>query len=148
MRIIKIFLLATLLLMSCNKKSSHIDKFYNIENEVMQAEHDFMEMAAEKGITTAFITFCDDNAVINRNDSLIIGKKAISDFYQNKKYKNVTLSWKPDFVEVSNSNDMAYTYGKYTYTVIDSTGHTKEYKGVFHTVWKKQLDGKWKYVWD
>ena len=23
-----------------------------------------------------------------------------------------------------------------------------EYKGIFHTVWKRQSDNSWKYVWD
>jgi ketosteroid isomerase-like protein len=27
-------------------------------------------------------------------------------------------------------------------------GEVGEYQGVFHTVWKRQPDGTWKYVWD
>jgi len=30
----------------------------------------------------------------------------------------------------------------------DEQGKIAEYKGVFHTVWKKQADKSWKYVWD
>jgi len=43
---------------------------------------------------------------------------------------------------------MAYTYGKYTMTIIDSAGESKVSNGIFHTVWKKQKDGSWKFVWD
>ncbi|MBK7030961.1 MAG: hypothetical protein IPH45_17925 [Bacteroidales bacterium] len=43
---------------------------------------------------------------------------------------------------------MAYTYGKYTWKINNGNGDTTVYKGVFHTVWKKQGDGSWKYVWD
>jgi ketosteroid isomerase-like protein len=32
--------------------------------------------------------------------------------------------------------------------VKDSVGNKKDFKGIFHTVWKKQKDGSWKYVWD
>ena len=32
--------------------------------------------------------------------------------------------------------------------VKDSTGKTNENRGAFHTVWKKQKDGSWRYVWD
>jgi ketosteroid isomerase-like protein len=43
---------------------------------------------------------------------------------------------------------MAYTYGKYLWKVKDTTGKIQEFKGVFHTVWKRQSDGSWKYGWD
>lgn len=36
----------------------------------------------------------------------------------------------------------------YTYSVTDSTGETKSSSGIFHTVWKRQADGTWKFVWD
>lgn len=60
----------------------------------------------------------------------------------------MSLQWDADFVDVSKSGELAYTYGKYTFTAIDSTGKTIDDKGIFHTVWKKQKDGKWKFVWD
>ena len=58
------------------------------------------------------------------------------------------LVWKPDYVDVSESGDLAYTYGKYTFTSRDSTGRKVVSKGIFHTVWKRQEDGSWKFVWD
>ena len=71
-------------------------------------------------------------------------------YYANTKPKSgtETLSWKPDFIDVSDSGDMAYTYGKALYTYTDSLGVTKEYPALFHTVWKRQEDGSWKFVWD
>ncbi|MEI9943504.1 MAG: DUF4440 domain-containing protein [Chitinophagaceae bacterium] len=58
------------------------------------------------------------------------------------------MTWTPDFIEVSENGDLGYTFGKYTWSTKDSAGQAQEYKGVFHTVWKKQEDGQWKYVWD
>jgi ketosteroid isomerase-like protein len=43
---------------------------------------------------------------------------------------------------------MAYTYGKYLWKIRDEKGDTTEYRGVFHTVWKRDSEGTWKYVWD
>jgi len=43
---------------------------------------------------------------------------------------------------------LAYTYGKYTWQIKDTQGKITKYQGIFHTVWKKQSDGTWKYVWD
>jgi ketosteroid isomerase-like protein len=43
---------------------------------------------------------------------------------------------------------MAYTYGKYIWKIKETDSTFVEYKGVFHTVWKRQKDNSWKYVWD
>jgi len=106
-------------------------------------------MASGKGLAEAFYYFADENAVIKRgNDTLIRGKENIKTYYYNKKNKNVTLSWTPDFIEVSNCGTLGYTYGKYVMTAKQDNGKTIEFTGVFHTVWKKQADKSWKYVWD
>lgn len=106
-------------------------------------------MAAEKGVAEAFAFFADSNAVIKRqNDSLIHGKEGIRNYYMNPFYKNAVAKWSPDFVDVSTNGDLAYTYGKYTWEFKDSAMKSNFYSGVFHTVWKKQNDGSWRYVWD
>lgn len=106
-------------------------------------------MAAQKGIAAAFTQYADSNAVIKRkNDSLINGVDAIKNFYIMGDYKQVKLNWSPDFIDASMSGDLGYTYGKYEWVSTDSAGKTQTYKGVFHTVWKKQKAGDWKFVWD
>jgi len=60
----------------------------------------------------------------------------------------ILITWSPDFVETSQDGTIGYTYGNYTWQSKDSSGKVNEAKGVFHTVWKKQKDGSWKYVWD
>lgn len=119
------------------------------KNEIAKAEKDFEKMVAEKGIATGFHHFADANAVIKReNDTLIIGKENIQKYYSEPKYKNATVSWSPDFITVSESGDMGYTYGKYRWEMKDADGNIKKANGVFHTVWKRQNNGNWKYVWD
>ncbi|MGC4039995.1 MAG: DUF4440 domain-containing protein [Flavobacterium sp.] len=115
----------------------------------MRTEEDFKNLALSKGIAEAFYTFADDNATIKReNDTLIKGKENIRNYYSNPKFKNASVSWEPDYVNASEDGTMAYTFGKYTWTVTDSLGNKKDFKGIFHTVWQKQKDGSWKYVWD
>jgi ketosteroid isomerase-like protein len=117
--------------------------------EIERAEKDFQKMSAEKGIMQAFWYYADSNAVIKRqNDSLIHGKEAIRNFYSAPFYAQASVTWSPDFTDVSAQGDFGYTYGKYTWQSKDSTGKVTEYKGIFHTVWKRQADGSWKYVWD
>ena len=135
---------------SCNTKQDMSDT-EKWEQEVIKTEQDFCKMAEEKGMSEAFLTYADDKAVLMRNNNLIMGKEAISNNFKSMKRstsENVTLTWAPEFVDVSSSGDLAYTYGNYTQTIKDTLGNTQVSKGVFHTVWKRQADGNWKFVWD
>lgn len=85
---------------------------------------------------------------MNRGSYVIHGKDSIKNFYAAPRFKEVVLQWKPDYVEVSASADLGYTYGKYTYSAPDSSGKKTVSKGIFHTVWKKQANGEWRFVWD
>jgi ketosteroid isomerase-like protein len=118
------------------------------KKEIVQTEQDFETMAKEKGLSAAFSYFADSIATLSRGSYVIHGKDSIRLFYLAPRYNGVKLNWKPDFVEVSASTDLGYTYGKYTFTTRDSTGLEISSKGIFHTVWKKQSDGKWRFVWD
>lgn len=118
------------------------------KQEIADAEKNFEAMAKEKGIATAFAFFADEQAVIKReHDTLIMGKQNIHNYYSKYDTIKAYVTWKPDFIDVSEDATLAYTYGKYSWTVKKDTT-TKEFKGVFHTVWKKQKDNSWKYVWD
>jgi len=142
-----IFLLAvTVLSCQSEKKESSPEKN---KAEIMEAEKAFAAMASEKGIAEAFWFYADSNATIRRqNDSLIHGKEGIKNFYSTDFYKRATVKWLPDFIDVSTDGNLGYTYGKYVWTSKDSSGKPIEFKGIFHTVWKKQKDGEWRYVWD
>lgn len=105
-------------------------------------------MAAEKGIAEAFWYYADEDATIKRqNDTLLHGRDAIRNYYSGAN-KDVSLTWSPDFVLVSGDGSLAYTYGRYHYEAKDTSGKVNEHQGIFHTVWKRQKDGGWKFVWD
>jgi ketosteroid isomerase-like protein len=144
-----LIVLVILPFISCKKdlKSDRIEKW---KSEIVQTEKEFAEMAAKEGIQAAFVAYAAEDVAILRNDSLLAGKEALREYY---KYKNsgpdqVNVTWKPDFVDVASSGDLAYTYGKYLYTITDTLGKSRSYGGFFHTVWKRQTDGKWRFVWD
>jgi ketosteroid isomerase-like protein len=103
-------------------------------------------MVAAEGLHKAFVNYAAEDAVIMRSNDVVIGKAAIDKFYDGQDITG--LSWAPEYIDVSGSGDMGYTYGHYTYSTVDSTGAIKESRGVFHTVWKRQEDGSWKFVWD
>jgi ketosteroid isomerase-like protein len=146
-----IFLLLSILLSCSAPKSSNENKpnNENAKQEIEKAEKDFAQMATDKGIAEAFYFFADSTATIKRqNDTLIHGKEAIRSFYSAPFYQKATVKWAPDFVQASNDGDLGYTYGKYVWSSTDPAGKPISFSGVFHTVWKKQPDATWKYVWD
>ncbi|AUP78196.1 YybH family protein [Flavivirga eckloniae] len=118
------------------------------KSEVFQAEKAFNDMAQKEGLAKAFEFYAANDGVIKRNRKVIEGKRAIKKWYENDFRPNESLIWSPTFVDVSKSGDMAYTYGDFILTYPDSLGNRKESTGVFHTVWKRQEDGSWKFVWD
>jgi len=132
-----------LVCLSCNKQREQ----EIIKEDIFNTEKEFEKMASEKGIAEAFYHFADKNAVINR-DTLIKGKENIKDFYARERFRNAEVTWTPDFVDVSECGTLGYTYGKFTWKVPSDSGKVSEFSGIFHTVWKKQKDGSWRYVWD
>jgi ketosteroid isomerase-like protein len=145
MKTILVILLIVSAFFSCKPK---IDK-EEIKQEIFRTEKAFEKMTAEKSVAEAFYFFADSAAVVNRgNDSLIRGKANIRNFYESRKAVRALVHWTPDFIDVSDCGTFGYTYGKYEWKVIKDSGDTIVSRGVFHTVWKKQKDGSWKYVWD
>jgi ketosteroid isomerase-like protein len=142
-------LIITLLVLNgCSPKSEKKNSAY-VKLQIIKTEKDFEKLVAEKGLAEGFYQFADSNAVIKReNDTLIIGKDNIKSYYSNPKYQDKTVTWSPDAVIVSDAGDMASSYGKYVWISKDSSGKEQISKGIFHTVWKKQKDGSWKYIWD
>lgn len=120
-----------------------------VKQEIYQSEKAFEKMCADKGIQEAFYFYASDSAVIKRqNDTLIVGKENIKDYYSNPAFEMAKVTWTPDFIDVSECGDLAYSYGNYLWTIWNADGDTGVFQGVFQTVWKKQEDGKWKFVWD
>ena len=147
--VLLLILVSFLSLTSCNKNMDHElrDKW---KHEILEAEKNFAQMAAEEGITKAFLTYAAEDAVLMRDEKLIIGKEELKEYFTNQASaaNSISLTWTPDFVDVSSSGDLGYTYGQYNVSVTDSVGAVKEHQGVFHTVWKRQEDNTWKFVWD
>ncbi|MFT3680611.1 MAG: nuclear transport factor 2 family protein [Ferruginibacter sp.] len=117
--------------------------------EIKKTENDFSAMASEKGLEAAFAFYADESAIIKRGrDSLIKGREGIRHFYSAAVFKKASLVWSPDFTDAAESGDIGYTFGKYTWKLKSADGKEEESRGIFHSVWKKQRDGSWKFVWD
>lgn len=120
-----------------------------VKAQIFEVESKFCDYIKQNGIAEGFAFFADDSATILRGrDSLIKGKRAIYHYYSNPQFMGAKVDWKPEFVEISKCGDLAYTYGSFIWKVPTGNADTLVFKGIFHTVWKRQTDGTWKYVWD
>ena len=148
--LIKMTIVAGLMVAACvDKKQSQQSPTDRWKEEILQTEKDFAEMAKEEGIAKAFRAFAAEDAVLMRDNKLVIGKSNLIDYFENQQsLDKISLSWKPDFVDVSLAGDLGYTYGSYAVSFTDSIGVERESSGIFHTVWKRQTDDTWKFVWD
>ncbi|NIM14832.1 MAG: DUF4440 domain-containing protein [Candidatus Aminicenantes bacterium] len=128
--------------------------------EVVSRERAFARYSVENGIPEAFYRFIADNGIALSSGGPPRTKETFAIAIAAAKKKKETgksgpktkLEWEPFFSHVSASGDMAYNYGPYKYTAgtTDLNGRIKEqvFYGYFVTVWKKQVDGKWKFVFD
>ncbi|MBS4057241.1 MAG: nuclear transport factor 2 family protein [Bacteroidales bacterium] len=143
-----LLLILLIFLTACQSGNDNSDREKWLQ-EIASTEQAFADLAAQEGIEKAFVSYAAADVVLLRNKQLIRGKDGLSRYFaENAANDQPKLSWKPDFIDVSTSGDLGYTYGKYVYSSIDSAGITTSTEGVFHTVWKRQADGQWRFVWD
>jgi ketosteroid isomerase-like protein len=117
------------------------------KNNLTQTDKDFAEYARKNGIGKAFEYFAADSAVIFQDYSNPIkGRENIASLFSLS--EGSSLDWEPYFTEISASGDLGYTLGNYTATHTDDSGHLQITKGFYMTIWKKQADGQWRYVFD
>lgn len=142
-----LILIVGLLLLSCENEGDQ-NLIIKYKAEILETERAFVNLVKEKGLKIAFTRYASENAVLKRGNNLIKGKKAIEEYYENYKYPNARLEWEPEFIDVSDSGDLGYSYGHYKFEAIDESEKVIEDSGIFHTVWERQNNGEWRYVWD
>ena len=142
-----LILVFAIIILSCSTIPANEQREQWIQ-EIMQTEKEFSDLSVREGVPKAFLAFAAEDAVLKRGSTLVVGRQEIEERFKNQEVSNSILEWEPDFVDVSSSGDLGYTYGHYNVTSTDSLGNKEESTGFFHTVWKRQKDGTWKFVWD
>jgi ketosteroid isomerase-like protein len=127
--------------MSCRPKTNLAK---NISpDEIIKADKAFSEMSRKTGMKKAFLEYIDNEGILLRaNHPPIVGADAI-DFLSQVNDSAYTLTWMPDGGELASSANLGYTYGIYKLEMKDTV-----LKGTYVSIWKKQPDGKWKFVLD
>lgn len=125
-----------------NREEEDIPKADVRELQIVDSE--FSDYSRKHGMRKAFLEYIDDDGVMMKDNSLPIkGARAI-DLISSMNDSTVTMTWEPEGGEIATSGELGYTYG--IYEMKDQSNNVQ--RGTYVTVWKKQKDGKWKFVLD
>lgn len=114
--------------------------------EVMQTDKDFNDYCAKNGQAAAFIKYADSSLIESGQGSLPVRGIEQLKASLNKNDLGNKLSWVPEKTEAS--GNIGYSFGWWEYATKTKVGNDTVYHGDYVTVWKKQKDGTWKYVFD
>ena len=114
--------------------------------EIIETDKAFSQMSIEQGAYVAFTAYADNDAVKLQNSSEpVMGLEAVRRSMEGAKG---TLKWNPFFADAAESEDLGYTIGDWELILQDQLGVSHHSKGNYVTIWKKQTNGKWKWVFD
>ncbi len=139
-----LLLLVLVLLISCEQgKKAHNE--IPDKKELLEVDRAFSKLSEEKGMKYAFIEYIDSNGVLLRPYQMpIVGANAI-DFLIQLSDTGYTLTWEPNGGDISSSGDLGYTFGIYAMKL---SGRDSTIYGTYTSIWKKEKNGKWKFVLD
>jgi ketosteroid isomerase-like protein len=136
----KIFI-AVLLFSSC--KTDTTDQSKQAAGQIKSADLAMSDLATKEGFYQALLKYADDSLIIPKPGNLpMIGKAEVIKGWAEKPMIK-ELTWKPIRAEASQSGDIGYSFGYAVYQGNDTTTYTN-----YCTIWKKQKDGSWKFVYD
>lgn len=144
-----ILIILTIILLSC--ASTHQSGGEDQKAELMKVDREFSRMSVEKGTAEAFLYYmADDMTIFPRFGHPIQGKETYKKMSSAADDSGQTsrLEWEPYFADISEAEDLGYTLGRYTLTITDASEDEQIKYGYYVTIWKKQPDGNWKFVFD
>ncbi len=130
---------------SCSAKKDDNKNDQLPKISLLEADRSFSQMSAEKGMKNAFLEYIDSNGVLLKPNTLPIAGASAIDYLIQQNDTGYTLTWQPHQGIVAESGELGYTYG--IYSLKASNADTVMY-GTYVSIWKKQQDGKWKFVLD
>ncbi|HEY0912876.1 MAG TPA: DUF4440 domain-containing protein [Bradyrhizobium sp.] len=119
------------------------DMAWNADEQAVAATDAAFYDASRDKQAQAWVDFADDSATTQSG----YGKSEIGAAFE-KLYARpgFTLSWHPTFAKVV--GDIGVTSGPYEMHLTDAQGQDRRSTGDYVTVWQRQRDGQWRFVWD
>lgn len=115
------------------------------KKDIINADIAFSNYSIENGVNKAFVAYAADSAVLLKPNRMpIVGKEEIIELHKGDD-SQIVLTWKPVFADMAKSCDLGYTYG---FWKLMTKNDSLLNEGTYLTIWKKEDDGTWKYVFD
>ena len=118
-------------------------------DDVLAADRAFAALAKAKGPRAAFTEYADPQAIMfQAGVGPVKGIAAIGQVFEEP--PAATPVWAPEAAEVAASGDLAYSWGPFTWTPVPGgpLAGKPPFTGYYVSIWKKQPDGRWKWVID
>ncbi len=110
--------------------------------KIVDVEHAFAAMAAEKGTSPAFLAFMTSDAL-----AYVPEETNAKTYWSERKVNASLLSWSPNYADISENGLIGYTTGNWEFRP-KGKDDTPTAFGDFVTVWLRQTDGTYKWVVD
>lgn len=134
-----LFGLIVCVLLSCSEK-----KVISDPQVLLDADRAFSDYSVHHGLQAAFVEFAHDSVILLKDNQMPIeGKQSLIKSYEGKSDSNLSLTWEPAKAMIADSGELGYTYGFWTFVAQSDTT-----RGTYLTVWKKNVNGQWKYIAD
>ena len=125
------------------------------KEEMLAADRAFSEMSVKAGAHAAFLAFmADDVRLFDGDHPPILGKAAAAAYYagvekQNPDLgKNSSLVWTPVEAEAARDGSLGWTRGTWIFSAKKPDGTPRRVTGYYVTEWRREADGKYKFVLD
>ena len=120
-----------------------------LKAELIRTELEFAKEVANGDITAAFLKFMAPDGFAPGNFALRRAEYEAQP-KQPPPPPGFKLEWEPLYADVSDDGTLGYTWGyaKYTVPVKDGSSAPKISFGMTLSIWKRQADGSWKWVFD
>ena len=116
---------------------------------LLEADRNFSAMSEREGSVRAFLEYMAEEGKVLPRQAPPEGRDLFSRLIgTDDEDTSTVLTWEPLHADIAASGDLGYTWGRYTQAAVGENGVPKRSQGYYVTVWKKQADGSWKFVFD
>ncbi len=113
--------------------------------EIIQVERAFNQYCIDHGRAAGWMEFIADHAYL-MNRKTVGREEARASFVGEA--DDGSLTWTPSYADVSVSGDLGYSWGIWVSKGNGPDGNPAERRGIYLTIWRRQSDGHWKFVFD